>query len=76
MNSFDNSKYSFSLGIVCLILFLLFNFPLLAIFNHNRLWNGAPILYAYIFGAWLLVIGLTFWVAERFDWHNKKKDKS
>jgi Na+-driven multidrug efflux pump len=76
MKTFNNSTYSLSLGIVFLLLFLLFNFPLLAIFNHAEIWNGIPMLYAYIFGAWLLIIGLTIWVVERFDWQSKKKDKN
>jgi hypothetical protein len=44
---------------------LLFNVPLLSLFN--RVWQrGAslPLLYLYLFGAWLLLIGAIFWVVQ------------
>jgi predicted permease len=44
---------------------LLFNFPLLALFNQGGEVFGIPLLYAYIFGAWLALIGLMAFVAER-----------
>jgi predicted permease len=37
---------------------LLFNYPLLALFNRAASVAGIPLLYVYIFGAWALVIGL------------------
>lgn len=48
---------------------LLFNYPLLSLFNHNHLLFGIPLLYLYFFSAWLVVILLTFWSTrgtERF----------
>lgn len=44
---------------------LLFNFPLLALFNHAGEVFGVPVLYAYIFGVWLALIGLMAFAAER-----------
>jgi predicted permease len=44
---------------------LLFNFPLLALFNRNSEVFGIPLLYAYIFGVWLALIALMAFVAER-----------
>lgn len=44
---------------------LLFNYPLLDLFNSNARVLGIPLLYAYIFGAWGLLIGLMAWVIER-----------
>lgn len=44
---------------------LLFNFPLLALFNQGGEVFGIPLLYAYIFGVWLALIGLMAFVAER-----------
>ncbi len=44
---------------------LLFNFPLLALFNHPALIGGVPILYLYAFVAWALLIGLLALVIER-----------
>jgi hypothetical protein len=44
---------------------LMFNFPLLALFNQGGEVFGIPLLYAYIFGAWLLLIVLMAFAAER-----------
>lgn len=44
---------------------LLFNFPLLAIFNHSDRVMGIPILYAYVFSAWALLIALMALVIEK-----------
>lgn len=44
---------------------LLFNFPLLAVFNVRAAVFGIPILYVYLFLAWLTVIVLTYLVVER-----------
>jgi hypothetical protein len=44
---------------------LLFNYPLLALFNHAGEALGIPVLYAYIFAAWALLIGLLALVLER-----------
>jgi hypothetical protein len=44
---------------------LLFNFPLLALFNRAVAAFGIPLLYAYIFVAWALLIGLLALVVER-----------
>lgn len=37
---------------------LLFNFPLLHLFNRPRLVLGMPTLYIYLFAAWFLVVCL------------------
>jgi hypothetical protein len=49
----------FLLGVV------LFNYPLLALCNRAAAAFGIPVLYAYIFGAWALVIALLALVIER-----------
>ncbi len=46
---------------------LLFNFPLLALFNVKGAVFGIPILYAYLFAAWALVIALVVAIMERSD---------
>lgn len=43
---------------LCILGFLLFNYPLLALFNRASLWLGIPLVYAYIFAAWALLIVL------------------
>jgi hypothetical protein len=44
---------------------LLFNYPILALFNQPSLVFGIPLLYAYIFAAWALLIALMALVVER-----------
>ena len=44
---------------------LLFNYPLLAVFNVAGEAFGIPALYVYIFLAWALMIGLLAIVVER-----------
>jgi hypothetical protein len=44
---------------------LLFNFPLIALFNVSGRVLGVPVLYAYLFTAWALIIALVAMVMER-----------
>lgn len=44
---------------------ILLNYPLLALFNHAGTWYGIPILYAYLFIVWALIIGLLAYIAEK-----------
>ncbi|MCG6875011.1 MAG: hypothetical protein LJE97_07955 [Betaproteobacteria bacterium] len=44
---------------------LLFNYPILALFNQPSQVFGIPLLYAYIFAAWALLIALMALVVER-----------
>jgi hypothetical protein len=67
MKAPDNQSYNLRLGMIFLVLFLLFNFPLLTIFNQAKLWNGIPMLYIYVFGSWLVMIGLTIIAVEKFS---------
>ena len=44
---------------------LLFNYPLLALFNARVTVAGIPLLYAYLFTAWALLIALAVLVMRR-----------
>ena len=46
---------------------LLFNYPILALFNLPATVLGIPMLYAYIFTAWALLIALMAFVVGRDD---------
>jgi hypothetical protein len=50
---------------LCMLGVVLFNFPVLALFNVGGTVFGVPVLYAYIFAAWALLIALMALVAER-----------
>ena len=44
---------------------ILFNYPLLGLFNRASVAWGAPLLYGYLFVAWAVLIGLLALVVER-----------
>ena len=46
---------------------LAFNYPLLALFDHLLLPFGLPLLYLYLFLAWLAVIVLLAVIVEKKD---------
>ena len=49
---------------LCMFGVLLFNYPILALFNVSGVLFGVPVLYAYIFVAWAMLIALMAFVAE------------
>ena len=49
---------------LCMLGILLFNYPVLALFNVPGFLFGIPVLYAYIFMAWAALIALMAMVAE------------
>ena len=44
---------------------VLFNYPVLSLFNRAAAALGIPVIYAYIFLAWGGLIALTAWLVER-----------
>ena len=44
---------------------VLFNYPLIALFNRPGEVLDIPLLYFYLFGAWAVLIGLMVWAVER-----------
>ena len=46
---------------------LLFNYPLLALFNLRATLFGIPALYAYLFAAWVLLVALAAAIMERSE---------
>jgi hypothetical protein len=44
---------------------LLFNYPLLALFNRPETALGIPVLYLYVFGAWAFLIALVALIVQR-----------
>ena len=43
---------------------ILFNYPILSIFNREIFWFGIPMLYLYMFSAWFLLILLIGFVTR------------
>jgi hypothetical protein len=62
MSDFESRSQRFVA--LCILGVLLFNFPILALFNVPGAVFGIPVLYAYIFGAWAALIALMAFVAE------------
>jgi hypothetical protein len=62
MNAFESKGPRFVA--LCMLGMLLFNYPILALFNVSGALFGVPILYAYIFVAWAALIALLALVAE------------
>jgi hypothetical protein len=52
---------------LCMLGCLLFNYPILALFNVPGALLGIPVLYAYIFFVWALLIALMALAVERGD---------
>ncbi len=44
---------------------LLFNFPILRLFGGDLHLGNIPLLYVYLFSAWLILIGLTAFLVNR-----------
>lgn len=44
---------------------VLLNYPILYLFNTRGEVFGIPVLYAFLFGAWLVLVGLMAWIIER-----------
>jgi len=53
------------LGALFIIGLLVFNYPLLFLFNSAAELLDVPLLYAYIFGAWATLIGVMALVIEK-----------
>ena len=52
---------------LCMLGCVLFNFPILALFNVGGSFFGVPVLYAYIFAAWSLLTACLAFVVETGD---------
>jgi hypothetical protein len=50
---------------LCMLGLLLFNYPILALFNVSGTFFGVPVLYAYMFIAWAALIALMALAADR-----------
>lgn len=44
---------------------LLFNYPILSLFNRGADVGGLPLLFVFLMGSWLGLIALMAWIIER-----------
>ena len=52
---------------LCMLGLVLFNFPVLALFNVAGTLLGVPVLYAYLFAAWAAMIAVMALLAQSAD---------
>jgi hypothetical protein len=43
---------------------LLMNYPILSLFNIDKLFFGIPVLYCHLFLSWFMLIAVTAWIAK------------
>jgi len=60
-------RHEQKLVILSLVLFVLFNAPVLLLFNKIENYFGLPFIYVYIFGIWLLSVVISFVIFKKFD---------
>ena len=63
----DSSVKSQRFIALCILGMLLFNYPILALFNVPGTLFGVPLLYAYMFGAWAGLIAFMALVVRSRD---------
>jgi hypothetical protein len=61
---------------VFLIGFVLFNYPVLSLFDRPATLFGLPLVFAYLFLVWAGVILLMAWVVERKSDRGERIDRS
>jgi len=53
-----DSRKTRRLAGIFLLGWVLLNYPILSIFNLPAAWGGVPLLYAYMFAVWTLIVAL------------------
>lgn len=53
-----DSRKARRLAGIFLLGWALLNYPILSIFNLPASWGGIPLLYAYVFSVWTLIVAL------------------
>lgn len=44
---------------------LLFNYPVLSLFDRPERWFGIPMLWLFLFGTWTVLLAVVAWIVER-----------
>lgn len=60
--------------LISILFLILFNFPVLSIFNAGGSINGIPTLYMYVFLVWILLIVAIFSVLRKEGKESKKDE--
>ncbi len=60
-------RHKQKLVILSIILFIMFNVPILFLFNTSKMIWGLPMIYVYLFMVWLGSSVLSFLIFKKFD---------
>ncbi|WP_369753026.1 hypothetical protein [Flavobacterium sp. WC2409] len=59
-------RHEQKLVILSILMLLVLNIPLLLLFDSSKPLFGFPIVYIYIFSAWLFSIAITFLIIKKY----------
>jgi len=59
-------RHQQKLVILSIVLFILFNAPVLLLFNSSQKWIGLPLIYGYIFFVWGASCVSSFLIFKKF----------
>lgn len=59
-------RHEQKLVILSMLMLLALNIPILLLFNNAQALFGFPVIYIYIFSAWLFSIGTTYLIIKRY----------
>lgn len=60
-------KHKQKLVVLSIILFIMFNAPVMLMFNSEKAVFGMPVIQVYLFSVWLLTSALAFIIIRKFD---------
>lgn len=60
-------RHEQKLIILSIALLVLFNAPVLLLFNSAEKTFSLPLVYIYLFGIWLISIGISFFIIKKYD---------
>lgn len=60
-------RHEQKLVILSMLMLLALNIPLLLLFDSSKPLLGLPIIYIYIFSAWLFSIAVTYLIIKRYN---------
>ncbi len=59
-------RHQQKLVVLSLLLLVLFNLPIILLFDSSDSFLGLPIIYVYIFSVWLFVVLISLIIVERY----------
>jgi len=60
-------RHEQKLVILSIALLVLFNAPILLLFNSSKIFLGLPLVYVYMFGIWLFSIAISYFIFKKYD---------